>query len=411
LFEDLMLQKRAAHDPEARLKAFIRSALDAVVTMDVDGRITDWNPQAEVTFGLSREEALGRLLSHTIIPIRYREAHDRGLRNFLETGKGPILNKHMEIEAVHRDGREFPVELAITAVQSVDGWTFAAFVRDTTRRRQVEEALAEETEVLYLLMDSTQDSIYFKDAANRFTRINRAHARALGISDPRQALGKSESDFLSPECARAAVADEQQIIQTGHPLVGKIERVARGDGIPTWYSTTKVPIYNSQRRVAGTLGVSRDITELKRTEEELQAAKESAEDASRAKSEFLASMSHEIRTPMNGIMGMTDLVLDTELTVDQRECLNLVKVSAESLLTVINDILDFSKIEAGKLDLEVIEFALVDSLAETMRILSLRAAQKGLELLCDVQAEVPATVRGESYPPAADHHQPRGKLH
>ena len=395
MFEELMVQKMAAHDPEARLKAFIRLALDAVVTMDADGRITDWNPQAESTFGWLREEALGRLLSHTIIPFRYREAHDRGLRNFLETGKGPILNKHMEIEAVHRDGREFPVELAITAVQSLDGWTFAAFVRDTTRRKQVEEALAEETEVFYLLMDNTQDGIYFKDAANRFTRINRAHARALGISDPRQALGKADSDFLSPECARAAVADEQQIMQTGHPLVGKMERVTRGDGTPTWYSTTKVPIYNSQRRVAGTLGVSRDITELKRTEEELQAAKEAAEDASRAKSEFLASMSHEIRTPMNGIMGMTDLVLDTELTVDQRDCLNLVKVSAESLLTVINDILDFSKIEAGKLDLEVIEFALADSLAETMRILSLRAEQKGLELVCDVQAEVPTTVRGD----------------
>ena len=128
----------------------------------------------------------------------------------------------------------------------------------------------------------------------------------------------------------------------------------------------RFPIYNSQRRVAGTLGVSRDITELKRAEEELHAAKDAAEDASRAKSEFLASMSHEIRTPTNGIMGMTDLVLDTELTVDRRDRLNLLKVSAESLLTVINDILDFSKIEAGKLDLDIIEFALADSLAETI---------------------------------------------
>ncbi|HEV2381880.1 MAG TPA: PAS domain S-box protein [Terriglobia bacterium] len=385
----------APHDFEARLKALIRLALDAVITMDADGRITDWNPQAEITFGWSHQEAVGRLLSDTIIPSRYRRAHDGGLRNFLETSEGPILNKRVEIEGLHRDGHEFPVELAVSAVRSGAGWTFAAFVRDTTRRKRVEEALAEETEVLYLLMDNTQDSIYFKDTLSRFSRINRAHARALGISDPRQALGRAESDFLSPERARAAVADEQQIMQTGHPLVGKMERVTRGDGTPTWYSTTKVPIYNSQRRVAGTLGVSRDITELKRTEEELQAAKEAAEDASRAKSEFLASMSHEIRTPMNGIMGMTDLVLDTELNDDQRECLNLVKVSAESLLTVINDILDFSKIEAGKLELDIIEFALADSLAETMRILSLRAEQKGLELVCDVHAEVPATVRGD----------------
>jgi len=386
----------SARDFEAQLKALTGSALDAVITMDADGRITDWNPQAEITFGWSREEVLGRLLSETIIPRRYREAHHRGLRNFLEAGHGPLVNKRLEIEALHRDGHEFPAEMAITAVQWEAVWTFAAFVGETTPRKRVEEALAEEAELLSLLMDNVHDGIYFKDAAGRFTRINRAHAQALGIADTRQALGKTDFDFLSAECAQAAFADDQQTMQTGRPLVDKTERVTRSDGTTTWYSTTKVPLHNSQQRLVGTLGVSRDITELKRAQEELEAVKRMAETASQAKSEFLANMSHEVRTPMNGILGMTELALGTELTPEQRELLQMVKTSADSLLTIINDVLDFSKIEAGKLDLDPIEFNLRDSMDETLQVLAIRVHEKGLELISDVTSEAPEAVVGDA---------------
>ncbi len=140
---------------EARTRSIVQTALDAVIGMDAAGVITEWNPQAERTFGWSRQETIGQSLSATIVPLEYREAHERGLKHFLATGEGPILNKRFEITACHRDGHEFPVELSISPVRLGETYTFSAFVRDITERKRAERRLAAQYAVTRALAESS----------------------------------------------------------------------------------------------------------------------------------------------------------------------------------------------------------------------------------------------------------------
>ena len=234
-------------------------------------------------------------------------------------------------------------------------------------------------------------------------------AKNLELTDASQAVGKTDYDFFSLEHATEKLADEQEIIRTGRPLLGKEEESTLQNGRQVWVLTNKVPLRDRRDRIIGTMGISHDITdrrlaeqeldrqakELRRTNAALEQFAKAADAASRAKGEFLANMSHEIRTPLNGVIGMTELALETELTREQREYLETVRFSAESLLSVINDILDFSKIEAGKVELEAVDFDLRECMETSLKTLALRADEKGLELLCEVSPDVPELLRGD----------------
>jgi PAS domain S-box-containing protein len=269
-------------------------------------------------------------------------------------------------------------------------------VRDRTAElAATNEILQQERYLLHTLMDYLPHNIYFKDAESRFIRVNKAMARYVGLSDPNEAIGKTDLDFFTDEHGLQAMADEKEIVRTGKGIVTKVEKETWPDGRTTWASTTKLPLLDDHEHIVGTFGISQDITAQMQDAEALRAAKETAEAASRAKSTFLANMSHEIRTPLNAVIGMTELVLKTQLSGQQRDYLATVRDSGEALLSVINDILDFSKIEAEKLVLERERFHFRESLGDTMKTFALRAHQQGLELACYIHRDVPAWLIGD----------------
>jgi PAS domain S-box-containing protein len=229
--------------------------------------------------------------------------------------------------------------------------------------------------------------IFQTDAEGNCTFVNERWRELTGLSQE-ASLGRGWTNAFQPQDRAAFLSNSRRPAGEGRELRGDF-RLRSGNGETLWAHVMAVPLQSEGNGAAGFIGTLTDITQLKRIEAKLQQAKESAVEASRLKGEFLANMSHEIRTPLNGILGMTELSLQSDLSVEQREYMQTVKTSADALLTLINDILDFSKIEAGKLSLDPIDFQLPDLLEFALKPLAMRAHEKRLELTCDVRPEVP----------------------
>ncbi|MGO9269397.1 MAG: ATP-binding protein [Terriglobia bacterium] len=262
-------------------------------------------------------------------------------------------------------------------------------------RRRLENEAALEKRFQYVAR-ATNDTIWDWDLVTQAVCWNSGIQNTFRY--PADKVGLSVEwwcERLHPQDRERVEHTLQVLIASGGETWSAEYRFLCGDGQYAYVLDRGYVMRDHSGRAVRMIGAMMDITASKQTEKEMQQAKEAAEAASRAKSEFLANMSHEIRTPMNGIIGMTQLTLETELTLDQRESLNMVKVSADSLLRIINDILDFSKIEAGKMDLDSVDFNLRDALEQSARMFAYPATQKGLGLICNLAPDVPEIVRGD----------------
>lgn len=285
---------------------------------------------------------------------------------------------------------------ALMLVVSVTGLCLGTLISERVR---IQEAAQKSEERVRLLLDSTGEAIYGVDLEGRCTFCNAATLRLLRYQDAAELLGEGMHEKIhhtlrdgTPNRLSDCSLHEGVVKGESVHITGEI--LWRSDGTFFESEVWSHPILHN-RAILGAVVTFFDVTERLHAQEELRRAKDSAESANQAKSEFLANISHEIRTPMNGIIGMTDLTLETELNPDQREYLQLVKSSANSLLLLLNDILDFSKIEAGKIELDPVDFALRESLEGILKSPQVNARHKGLELLWRVAADVPDHLVGD----------------
>jgi PAS domain S-box-containing protein len=262
------------------------------------------------------------------------------------------INEETAVEVMKAGADDYVIKEHITRVGSAI--KTALEKKELIRsRKQMEEKLIWEQYMIHSLIENIPDNIYFKDLESRFIRINQAMTRLFDLKDPLQALGKSDNDFFKTEHSQQAYKDEQEIIKTGKPIIGKEELETWFDRPPRWVLTTKMPLRDAMGNIIGTFGISRDITKLKKAEEELIKAKEKAEESDHLKTAFLQNISHEIRTPLNAIIGFSSFLGNPELTTDKRkEFINIINISNDQLLSIISGIIALATLESGQEQIE-----------------------------------------------------------
>jgi PAS domain S-box-containing protein len=388
---DITERKRmeaALRESEARFRTVINSAPIILFAVDRDGVFTLSEGRGLSAMGLQPGEVVGQ----SIFAV-YRDTPQIS-ENIRRALAGEELSVMVEWRELAFEIHYVPLLDTSGAVTGVIG-----VATNITERKQAEAALRQSEERFHRMAANFLDGVIYQfllrpDGSAGFPYISPS-CRELYELEPEDIQRDAALILDATHPEDRAILDESIALSARTLSPWRWEgRIVTQSGVLKWIQGASRP----EKQANGDIlwdGLLMDISKRKQMEVELQQAKDAAEAANRAKSEFLANMSHEIRTPMNGILGMNGLLLDTELTPEQQEYASTVRSSAEALLGILNDILDFSKIEAGKLDLERIEFSLRESLGDALKTLALRAHEKGLELLYDVQPETLDTVVGD----------------
>jgi len=369
------------------LKNLLLTNLPAgVVIVDPVTRVIEQvNDHVATMFGAPVDQLVGQRCHSFLCPA------DEGACPVCDLGQ---IVDNSDREMLRTEGSRLPILKTVKRIQLNGQEKLLECFLDMSERKKAEEALRESEAKLSLFMRYSPYLVYIKDEDTRAVVLSHHFEKILG-KPLSQLLGKTCEELWSPEFAAEMRADDEKVMKEGRT----IEREETFEG--RYYFSVKFPISIPDRpTILG--GYTTDITERKRAEEALQQtnqdliiAIDQARKANAAKSEFLANMSHEIRTPLNGVIGMIGLLLDMDLNAEQHEYAQIAQISGEILLSLINDILDFSKIEACKLELETLDFDLRSTLEDTTDLLTIGAREKGLELVCLVEPEVPSLLRGD----------------
>ncbi|HWZ44651.1 MAG TPA: PAS domain S-box protein [Candidatus Saccharimonadales bacterium] len=378
------------HNTQRRL-AIVDHAPDVFVEVDSQGLITGWNSRAEVLFGWPRSEVLGRKFSQSMVAPGSNEIYDRALEKFFTSRAAPARNRWLETIALHRDGREFPIELAAVPAHEGDALRMAAFVRDQTREKHIDQEAAERHRAI---MDQLGEPYIEIDLHGKFVFVGKGYNEMFGVPAMTDRTGEHYKNIFTPQVIQLLGEVYQRIYRTGEPARVEYESLTQ-HGSSYFVEISASLRRDSKGRPVGFMSISNNCTRRKQAEMGLVKAKEAAETANKIKSEFLANMSHEIRTPLNGVFGMLELTGHTDLTAAQRELVDMAQSSASSLLTVINDIMDFSKIEAGELEFDLAEFDLREAVVQAVSTVALYARNKGLELSYTIAPDVPKFFLGD----------------
>ena len=269
---------------------------------------------------------------------------------------------------------------------------YRGIARNITAQKRAEIHLREALTLTDTLIESMPMPVTIKDRAHRYVRLNAAYERAFDVRRD-TALGKTATEVLNDPTRGGHENEEEMLLNPGVRSYTRLRRTRDGD--EKYFVITKATVHDENGAVSGFITMHADVSEFKRTEENLKQAKQAAEQAMRARSQFLANMSHEIRTPMNGVLGMAGVLADTPLNAEQREYLQTIRNSGESLLKIVNDILDFSKIEAGKVEIEQIAFDLRSRVASIIQLFAASARGKSLALTSAFAEDVPLRVTGD----------------
>jgi PAS domain S-box-containing protein len=379
---------------EERSQAILEVANEAFISMDFRGVITGWNGQAEQTFGWSAAEAVGRSLAQTIIPVASREAHEQGLQRYLATGEGPVLKRRIELTALHRDGHQFPIEVVIWPVGSGEQVSFNAFAHDISGRRRAEEALRASEERLGLALEAAGMSYWDWNTVTGES-VRSPQLDALFGSPPGSLAGvEAFTERVHPQ-DRQTIQGWVEGATSGGQASQLQFRVIWPNGELRWmHAQARVHLDGGGRPVR-MVGVIADITEQHHGAVALTQAKQEADRANRAKSEFLSRMSHELRTPLNAILGFGQLLQLGELSEGQRESVEQVLRGGRHLLGLINEILDVSRIETGSLALSREPVNAQELLKETIDLIRPLAAEREVRIQALSQQDCCWTVQAD----------------